>query len=684
MKKRVLVYIGAAFLLFLNSSPWEGAAAVAPPGELPESGFFVATNSFPRNTVVDITNIENGRTVRAIVANTLSSTGLLAVVSHEAAEMIGMRVGSISRVRMVQPSDPMAYLRFTERLAAGIPVYDPETEERLHNELYGSDTYIPPQTVQPNVETSSGMMSSVHPNITDRVQVNTPGYVVDEPEWGGNGRLSIIDTPRFAVDPIEPFVEEPVIVVNINEPEPVSENTDHLSQADEPQTTTEIEVASIPLESQTESPEDLIPAASEQHEVVAEKPPVPVFIPIEIIAEKPPVVEVEKQILPEEEELIEEEPVYIVEEEVIEEEPVYIVEEEVIEEELVYIVEEEVIEEEPVYIVEEEVIEEETVYLADISYDDIIKDISDRVEEIQLEEIIKDVPVFISTEGTIDEIIKDVLEYIAELQRDDIIKDIFDFFVKPQRDDLEKVRPDWLFTELYEIVQEETQETIYEVVQITPVEIAEEQVTAFEEQTSIPEEQVSIAEAEETIQEEERLIQTLVPVETALRTPETTVYEIPFESIIPSVSAVIPGTVTSDNNQPDNNQPDNNQSVNNQLANNTSVPLAVIDTQPVIIPPPVTVSPVVTAPQVTVPSLSVQTISQLDRGQYYVQLAALPVEMVENTVRQIDQRYNPVVFIDRDNLCRVLIGPLNQGESAAILQRFRSIGYSDAFVRQGS
>jgi len=147
MKRMIFLFFAlTGIVLFLTgSSPWEGAAAVAPAGELPETGFFVSTNSFPRNTVVDITNLETGRTTRAIVANTLNNSGLLAIVSREAAEIIGMRSGSVSRVRMIQPSDPMAYQQFTERLASGVPmVNDPVVEQRMLEELYSSDKYVPP------------------------------------------------------------------------------------------------------------------------------------------------------------------------------------------------------------------------------------------------------------------------------------------------------------------------------------------------------------------------------------------------------------------------------------------------------------------------------------------------------------------------------------------------------------
>jgi len=193
MKARIVICVIAAMFLFSSASPWEGAAAVAPEGELPATGRYVATNAFPINTIVDITNIESSKSTRAIVAKTLNSPGLLAVVSFEAAELIGMRPGSVSRIRMVQPSDPIAYLRFTEGANASIPEYDSGrvlTEEQLLDELYRSDTYRP----------SSGEESA---------QVSGtrgPSYTL-EPEWSGR---SIIDLPGYVDYPLPEIAQPPV------------------------------------------------------------------------------------------------------------------------------------------------------------------------------------------------------------------------------------------------------------------------------------------------------------------------------------------------------------------------------------------------------------------------------------------------------------------------------------------
>jgi len=78
-------------------------------GTLPESGYYVATNSFPRNTIVDLTNLETGTSIRVIVADTLNSPGLLAVVSKEAATAIGLQNRSVGRIRMSMPADPSPF-----------------------------------------------------------------------------------------------------------------------------------------------------------------------------------------------------------------------------------------------------------------------------------------------------------------------------------------------------------------------------------------------------------------------------------------------------------------------------------------------------------------------------------------------------------------------------------------------
>ena len=106
MKRLLLVSVLCAMSAFAAFG-WEGNATVIPEGDLP--GHSIATNVLPKNTVVDITNLENYRTLRVIVVADLESSGLLATVSRSAAEALDIQDNSVYRVFLKQPSDEIAY-----------------------------------------------------------------------------------------------------------------------------------------------------------------------------------------------------------------------------------------------------------------------------------------------------------------------------------------------------------------------------------------------------------------------------------------------------------------------------------------------------------------------------------------------------------------------------------------------
>jgi len=99
----------AAALLFVSATDWDGVATLDPSGDLPGGGYSVATNAFPRNTVLDVTNLENSRGVRVIVVSSQTNSGLLATLSRSTAEALEIRGDSVSRIRLTQPPDDIAY-----------------------------------------------------------------------------------------------------------------------------------------------------------------------------------------------------------------------------------------------------------------------------------------------------------------------------------------------------------------------------------------------------------------------------------------------------------------------------------------------------------------------------------------------------------------------------------------------
>jgi hypothetical protein len=221
MKNRIVVCAVLAFFLLTNvsisASMWEGTAAIAAGSDLPEKGYFVATNSFPRNTVIDLTNLENNKSIRVIVAGNFETLGLIALVSKEAAEIIGMNPGSISRIRMVQPQDPAAYLRFNEDNEEGIPKYDSGnviTEEKYRESIAARNKTA--------VESKEVRSLSAYPQ-----------EIEWEPDWGKSYEIVDLFNPENELPP-QALASEDVFLTESDEIE------DYLVKADDEPGLTEV------------------------------------------------------------------------------------------------------------------------------------------------------------------------------------------------------------------------------------------------------------------------------------------------------------------------------------------------------------------------------------------------------------------------------------------------------------
>jgi cell division septation protein DedD len=204
VKRRCAAAALGALVLCLGASIWEGAAAVGLGGELPEGGFYVATKSFPRNTMVDVTNLENGKTIRAIVASTLDSPGLLTVLSRETADSIGLSNRSIGRVRMTMPSDPVAFSRFTEGLgSSGDPDFDPQASIAA-NSAGGS-----PETSLANPDPGTSLAAD--PEVPDTGAVPPPPMTALEPypdPWTLAGSPWVYPDPGVSESPVQPLTND--------------------------------------------------------------------------------------------------------------------------------------------------------------------------------------------------------------------------------------------------------------------------------------------------------------------------------------------------------------------------------------------------------------------------------------------------------------------------------------------
>ena len=194
MKKTYLfLCVCASFLILAGSSIWEGATMTG--GDLPETGLYMATNSFPINTVVEVTNLENGIITRAIVYSGLDTAGFLALLSKDAAGALNIQDRSLGRIRMNQVSDLLALSRFTEERAFA------NNSDALELSLVPAENR-PPVDVDMVGPDPDYFISPIVPSST------TPEFVFIDPVLPAE--------PSVAVEPNPDFIDPALIIAPVS------------------------------------------------------------------------------------------------------------------------------------------------------------------------------------------------------------------------------------------------------------------------------------------------------------------------------------------------------------------------------------------------------------------------------------------------------------------------------------
>lgn len=101
MKFRFTIFLLCAVVLVPLSAQyeWEGNAVVGSYGEFPREGNYAASNTFPRNTVVVVTNVNTGAQTELIVTRRLDEPGIFMLLSEDAGNELEIRGDRPVRVR---------------------------------------------------------------------------------------------------------------------------------------------------------------------------------------------------------------------------------------------------------------------------------------------------------------------------------------------------------------------------------------------------------------------------------------------------------------------------------------------------------------------------------------------------------------------------------------------------------
>lgn len=284
---------------------WEGNAAAGSQEDFP-SGLFASSDLFPKYTLIEITNLEQNTTSRAVVISDMISDGLLVKVSSDLAKALSIKEGSIARVRVSVPplvaeegADPVLLGKVEKKRP--VPTANPakpantkpqviQAEKPMQKNDNGKDSYealiqnepAPPEVsepVEPKVQHSDPAAKKKVAEVEEPIQpemeiVPAPVAVSEVAE-----PAALLAQSEYAAEAEKPVQE--VVETNVPEepalndvPEPVPE----VSTPIEPETVDEeepVKDTEAPVEEPAEEVEELQdePTVAIAEEAPAEKEP---------------------------------------------------------------------------------------------------------------------------------------------------------------------------------------------------------------------------------------------------------------------------------------------------------------------------------------------------------------------------------------------------------------------------
>ncbi len=185
--KGIVVAIAVSIAVFLFSSPilfadsfWEGSITTAAYGTLPEEGMYGASNAFPINSKVVVTNPQNGRQIEVVITKRLDNPSIFLSLSGGAAAELGIARGSVINGTVLLPvsSQSNGAESKSDKVLSQDPEINPSAggdegelaliEEYINNELDGNTSVpVPEQKIEPvlpeEVETTAAPVEKAEP-----------------------------------------------------------------------------------------------------------------------------------------------------------------------------------------------------------------------------------------------------------------------------------------------------------------------------------------------------------------------------------------------------------------------------------------------------------------------------------------------------------------------------------------
>ena len=96
----LVLLLSLAWVTGAEEQSWEGNAAVVRKGEFGSEGLFAASDSFPKNTLLEVENPQNVKTVQVTVVERINGSGnVFLLLSEQAAAALGLSAAEVIRVK---------------------------------------------------------------------------------------------------------------------------------------------------------------------------------------------------------------------------------------------------------------------------------------------------------------------------------------------------------------------------------------------------------------------------------------------------------------------------------------------------------------------------------------------------------------------------------------------------------
>ena len=324
------------------------------------------------------------------------------------------------------------------------------------------------------------------------------------------------------------------------------------------------------------------------------------------------------------------------------------------------------------YVEEEEVAEETDEYEYDVEYnpadfhEEYVEDEEIEEEFIEAEELedIAEEEVVEEDEETLEEelIEEELAAYEEEIDSEEVSDEIIEDL--PEEFDEEIIQEE--FTEVDEFIEEETEEIVIE-------EVAEDFVA--EEETPLEEEFVEADSLDEleSLKEELEVVETddeVELIEEATEEEYEAIVLVPVESNPPAVEST------------------EEEFVEDELIEEETIePIVepVVEKSVTVVPEPIILEPSKeTETSTSYQKYLVPSLQDLESGKYYIQIASLRDDKnIEEIISKYANNYPIAIVPNRAGTVKqVMVGPLSMDEYGVVLQRFKSYGYKDAFLRK--